>query len=94
MAKMKVDGVEENVKVSIRCRPLLEIENDDVCVEVSGLCGELNSHASHRLIEPVKLKLTMVQTVAIWLNGQLVVGNYSGRVSHYNDTIIMVAMCN
>ena len=31
---MKKDGVEENVKVSIRCRPLLEIEKDDVCVEV------------------------------------------------------------
>lgn len=32
--KMKIDEVEENVKVSIRCRPLLDIEKDDVCVKV------------------------------------------------------------
>ena len=32
--KMKSDGIEENVKVSIRCRPLLDIEKDDVCVKV------------------------------------------------------------
>jgi hypothetical protein len=31
---MKIDGVEENVKVAIRCRPLLDIEKDDVCIEV------------------------------------------------------------
>lgn len=31
---MKIDSIEENVKVSIRCRPLLDIEKDDVCVQV------------------------------------------------------------